>query len=244
MILLKFFKKKIPSFRHKKVVNIFDNSFYFLCKSKSQKNLNLIKRSKRIYNTKPVHMQHNTFNYTTIITKMPHYSFKPYKKYMITQSLDNFTTILPGIEFLNVGKVLYHYTFFKDYRNKFFFKGFITYLHTIPLTVFFCNISNSTNNKITYAKACGTYCKTKKTKKTKRKLMSVILPSGSEIFLNKFSKAYIGKNENLKINELVEGKWGFSFYKKKTIAVRGVAMNPVDHPNGGRTKTVKPERSP
>lgn len=27
-------------------------------------------------------------------------------------------------------------------------------------------------------------------------------------------------------------------------SVRGVAQNPVDHPNGGRTKTNKPERSP
>lgn len=26
--------------------------------------------------------------------------------------------------------------------------------------------------------------------------------------------------------------------------VRGVAQNAVDHPNGGRTKTNKPERSP
>ena len=119
---------------------------------------------------------------------------------MISQSLDNFTSVLPGIEFLNVGKVIYHYKFFKDYRNKFFFKGFTTYLYTIPLTVFFCNVSNSINNKITYAKSCGTYCKTKKPKKTKRKLISVILHSGLEIFLNKHSKSYIGKNINLKEN--------------------------------------------
>ncbi|MCB1713346.1 MAG: hypothetical protein KDH96_13040 [Candidatus Riesia sp.] len=26
--------------------------------------------------------------------------------------------------------------------------------------------------------------------------------------------------------------------------VRGVAMNPVDHPHGGRTKTNNPEKSP
>ena len=28
------------------------------------------------------------------------------------------------------------------------------------------------------------------------------------------------------------------------IAVRGVAKNPVDHPNGGRTKAKQPELSP
>lgn len=31
---------------------------------------------------------------------------------------------------------------------------------------------------------------------------------------------------------------------KKKIIVRGVAKNPVDHPNGGRTKVKQPERSP
>jgi large subunit ribosomal protein L2 len=28
------------------------------------------------------------------------------------------------------------------------------------------------------------------------------------------------------------------------VTVRGVAMNPIDHPHGGRTKTNKPEVSP
>ena len=60
---------------------------------------------------------------------------------------------------------------------------------------------------------------------------------------NNNSSFYL-KNTNFKIPELVEGKYGYSFHKKKTINVRGVAMNPVDHPNGGRTKSVQPERSP
>ena len=30
----------------------------------------------------------------------------------------------------------------------------------------------------------------------------------------------------------------------KKIMVRGVAKNPVDHPNGGRTKAKQPEKSP
>ena len=58
------------------------------------------------------------------------------------------------------------------------------------------------------------------------------------------AESTIGKNTNFRLNELIEGKCGFSFHKKKKISVRGVAMNPVDHPNGGRAKTVQPERSP
>jgi ribosomal protein L2 len=49
---------------------------------------------------------------------------------------------------------------------------------------------------------------------------------------------------NSMLNRSVNGKWGFSEKKKKHICVRGVAMNAVDHPNGGRTKSNKPELSP
>lgn len=37
---------------------------------------------------------------------------------------------------------------------------------------------------------------------------------------------------------------GFLHKAKKKITVRGVAKNPVDHPNGGRTKAKQPELSP
>ena len=127
---------------------------------------------------------------------------------------------------------------------KFYYKGFISYLHSIPVMSLFCNVTNIMNNKITYAKSSGTFCILKKIKKTKTKLLTVVLPSQQIILLNKMTKIYIGKNVNFKISELTEGKWGFSFHKTKKIKVRGVAMNPVDHPNGGRTKTVQPEKSP
>ena len=42
----------------------------------------------------------------------------------------------------------------------------------------------------------------------------------------------------------VVGSAGINFFNGVNPRVRGVAMNPVDHPNGGRTKTPKPEKSP
>ena len=41
----------------------------------------------------------------------------------------------------------------------------------------------------------------------------------------------------------IKGKAGIPINKGSKPIVRGVAMNPVDHPNGGRTKTNKPEKS-
>lgn len=163
---------------------------------------------------------------------------------MLCKTVDNFNIIIPSVDFLVSGKLILHYKFIEKNLNKFYFKGFNIPIYLIPLTVVFSNVNNTFNNKITYAKATGTYCKLKKQKKIKKKLICVILPSKTEIFLNKNSYAFIGKNYNLKSNSLIEGKWGFSLKSTKKITVRGVAMNPVDHPNGGRAKTVQPERSP
>lgn len=244
MNLIKIYKKLIPSFRHKKDLNIFDNKWQYVHNKKNIVNVNYIKRKKFFYKTRPIKLNINIFKFTTLITKHFYYQLKPYKKFIICQTINNFITVIPGIEYLNPGKVLYTHAIISDERNKFFFKGFIININLIPITVIFCNVTNLQNNKITYSKSSGTFCKTKKSKKSKKKLLLIILPSQNEIFLSKMSKAYIGKNTNFRVNEMIEGKWGFSFNVKKKIKVRGVAMNPVDHPNGGRCKTVQPERSP
>lgn len=70
------------------------------------------------------------------------------------------------------------------------------------------------------------------------------LPSTQTYFFFKTTRCFIGKNTNFFNNKFIEGKWGFSLHKSKTLTVRGVAMNPVDHPNGGRTKAKQPEKSP
>ena len=82
-----------------------------------------------------------------------------------------------------------------------------------------------------------------KAKKTV-KLILMQLPSMQTYLFFKNTRSFIGKNTNFFNNKFVEGKWGFSLHKTKLITVRGVAMNPVDHPNGGRTKAKQPEKSP
>lgn len=247
MILLKKFKKLIPSYRHKTDIKLFDNSFIKVPYTKKlTKNCtkNLIKRKKSLFNNFIINLNFIYNSNLTLITKAFIYKNKPYKKYLICSTLDNTKYITPGIENVNPGKILYSHSQFKYTYKHFFLKGFITYLHKLPTNSICSNATNINNNKITFAKAGGTYCKLKKNKKSKKKLLLLQLPSSQEILLTKNTKVYVGKNQNFKTNQLVEGKWGSSFSVKKKISVRGVAMNPVDHPNGGRTKTVQPERSP
>lgn len=241
------FKKLIPSFRHKTDINIINNNFFVYKKNKTKKYLiskNLIKRKKQFFKTSHVSLNFILIKYYNLIIKNVFYFNKPYKKFLKATTIHNINYILPGIEFVNVGKILYKFNHCDINIKKFFFKSFIVFLKFIPINVFFCNISNINNTKITFSKAAGTYCTKKKSKKDKKKLILVILPSKKFVYVSKLMKAYIGKNENFNSNKLIEGSWGSSLKKYKKIKVRGVAMNPVDHPNGGRAKTVQPERSP
>lgn len=242
--LIKSFKKKIPSFRHKKELFIFDHSSVFYKNKKTMKNTNFVKRKKFFYKNKSIIMNKIITRLSGLVTKKFVYQLKPYKKFILCQTINNINIYIPGIEFLTIGKILFNLKWMHEKNLNFYYKGFICYLGNVPLMSIFCNITNLSNNKITYAKAGGTYCILKKIKKSKSKLLNIILPSQHTVLLNKMTKVYIGKNTNFRISELTEGKWGFGFYKTKKIKVRGVAMNPVDHPNGGRTKTVQPEKSP
>ena len=241
--LIKYFKKKIPSFRHKKELYISNfNSIFF--KNYKKKKKHYVKRKKKFYKQKDYCVSKIVNKFSTLITKNFLYHLKPYKKFIICETYNNVNITIPGIEYLTVGKILLNLKWSNQKDINFHYSGFLTYLYTVPTFSIFCNVTNLKNNKITYAKAGGTYCILKKNKKSKTKLISVVLPSKQSVLLNKMSKIYMGKNTNFYINRLTEGKWGFAFHTYKKINVRGVAMNPVDHPNGGRAKSVQPEKSP
>ena len=70
------------------------------------------------------------------------------------------------------------------------------------------------------------------------------LPSGKEQKAALTSFAVLGRNSNLKHKREVAGKAGVNRLLGHRPTVLGVAMNPVDHPHGGRTKTSQPEVSP
>lgn len=243
MNLKKFFTKKIPSFRHKKELYICDYQSFFY-KDKKNNKKNLILHKKILYKTKNYGVTRCISKLNAIVTKNFLYQLKPYKKYIVGETCYNFKVIIPGIENLTIGKILFNLKWSNKKLINFYYKGFIAYLYAIPVFTIFCNVNNLNNTKITYARSSGTYCTLKKNKKTKTKLVSIILPSKQNVMLNKMTKVFIGKNSNFYVNRLVEGKWGFAFHANKTISVRGVAMNPVDHPNGGRAKSVQPEKSP
>jgi large subunit ribosomal protein L2 len=54
----------------------------------------------------------------------------------------------------------------------------------------------------------------------------------------------LGRASNIFKKKEITGKAGRNVLKGFRPSTRGVAMNPVDHPHGGRTKTNSPELTP
>jgi len=87
-----------------------------------------------------------------------------------------------------------------------------------------------THTRVIYAKAAGVYCQLLQ----KGPVFSKIkLPSGKIRMMKSLLLATIGSIANEKHHLQVKGQAGKTRLKGKRPHVRGVAMNPVDHPHGG-----------
>lgn len=94
-----------------------------------------------------------------------------------------------------------------------------------------------------YARAGGTYCKIISLN-FDRDLVKIVLPTGSIKILSMFNTVTIGRASNINNFNQFFTKAGFFRKLGYRPSVRGVAMNPVDNPHGGRTKTNSPEVTP
>lgn len=121
--------------------------------------------------------------------------------------------------------------------------GFNVPIKYLPQKSIFFNVSSSFNTKSIYARSGGVYC-VLITKDLVQNVCKIKLPSGSYIYIDGNSFVTIGRASNIYNNKVIVGKAGRNILKGKRSSVRGVAMNPVDHPHGGRTKTNSPELTP
>lgn len=180
-----------------------------------------------------------------------------------------FSTIIISYDFL---KPFYkELVLLKDFCNRFFYKpalniyypGFIFQglklqeynlelnkflgnhlpLKYIPYYVNFSHIFNKNEKTPILVKSTGAFA-FKKRDPLRSKLMYVILPSGQWKYFSSLKQCYLGFIESYKKEDFFFGSWGQIYKYKKKITVRGVAQNPIDHPNGGRAKAKQPERSP
>lgn len=117
-------------------------------------------------------------------------------------------------------------------------------LKKVPVGSLIHNVSVQPNKKGQIARAAGTYVQLiQKTKDYAR----VRLCSGEQRLISLNASATLGvvSNENYKL--ISDGKAGRSRWRGQRPYVRGVAMNPIDHPHGGgegKTSGGRPSVTP
>ena len=103
-------------------------------------------------------------------------------------------------------------------------------LDNIPLGTFVHNIEMKVGKGGQLARSAGTYAQLMA---KEGKYAHLKLPSGEVRLVNLKCRATIGQVGNLDHEGIVLGKAGASRWRGIRPHVRGVAMNPVDHPMGG-----------
>ena len=121
--------------------------------------------------------------------------------------------------------------------------GSLEYFLSRHVTHRFFNLCSLNKKRSIYARAAGTFCTFIK-KNVEKNILKIILPSGQYKILTADYYATVGRASNIFAYKLVPGKAGSNRRGGIRPTVRGVAMNPIDHPNGGRTKTNQPEKNP
>lgn len=225
-----------PSSRFLKYFKNYDLTHLNIRSSKNNTNLLRKKHFKRYY--KPF-LNTNMHLYNLLVYVAPSYIANSTKTFFKTFTVEKDILYLPNINHVLPGTFCFVSLTKIIKSNKFLGSIFLT-INT-PFNIFISNLL--INKRIIYAKSSGTYAKRLKSKK-KEKLLKIELPSTKICFFPNNICNFIGQNINLFTHKVVEGKWGFSLANSKKINVRGVAKNPVDHPNGGRTKAKQPEKSP
>lgn len=104
-------------------------------------------------------------------------------------------------------------------------------------------IQNNFNNKISYVRSFGVYGLIKNINFTYMTIL-VRLPSGYYKVFSFFTKALFYNNFYPIKVDLTVSKFSYKSQQGKKSLVRGVAKNPVDHPHGGRTNTIKSPKTP
>lgn len=118
-------------------------------------------------------------------------------------------------------------------------------LHKIPVGFQVCNIELKPGKGGQLIRSAGTFATV--IKKTSDGYVQLRLKSGEQRLIHKNCRATIGVVSNLLHKNQKLGKAGASRWRGRKPHVRGVAMNPVDHPMGGgegKTSGGRPSCTP
>ena len=248
---LRKFKVITPAFRYKKKITSFLSSPSILKKI----NLNFFK--KKIYNshkfTKKNSFIYNTndFNYCGIyilinwIKLSYKNSFLGFYEFangsVVTNYLHHGFSYLSTIRSSSFGIA----NFCKDSNNILLnsLGQKNTYLFLLNINFKFFYLKSVLSKK-RIAVSAGVFCLLKN-KDFFKKLIFIRLPSKKGVFVDFLTIIQIGRSSNVYSKYTRYSSFSFKYLcKKKKQTTRGIAMNRLDHPNGGSSKIKKPFKNP
>jgi len=125
--------------------------------------------------------------------------------------------------------------------EKTLYLGDRTQLKNIPVGSIVCSLGVKNTTSVQYIKSSGTFGQIIQ---MDRKFSKIRLPSGNFIKVSVNSVATLGCINNDSHKLVCVGNAGRSRRLGNRPKVRGIAMNPVDHPHGGRTNGGRPSVTP
>jgi large subunit ribosomal protein L2 len=128
-------------------------------------------------------------------------------------------------------------------KNKYISSGCRVTVKLLGVKTIFSQIACNREKHIKYVRAAGTYTKTYQ-RYEDAQIITCCLPTGLKKILLFNNVVTLGRNSNIYHFKRFLSKCGNNLKVGFKSKVRGVAMNPVDHPHGGRTKSSSPEISP
>jgi len=116
-------------------------------------------------------------------------------------------------------------------------------LKYVDFTSTFFNIELTLGTGGKYARSAGTFCRLLSSN-LEKDIIKISLPSGETKIVSQYCMVTLGRSSNVYHFKEFFVKAGYYRNLGFRPKVRGVAMNPIDHPHGGRTKTNSPELTP
>lgn len=180
--------------------------------------------------------------YPVVVTN---FSASKFSKKELVATKDVFSRVffLPAFSTFYPGKIILSRVCWSQIDDLLLRVGYPVTLDMLPYHLGVSYVYDVSTKKPTYATSHGCFI-ARKRDKLRSKLLYFRLPSGAFKYFTDKTYAYLGGLTNYSKEEFFFGSWGVKWKLRKTIHVRGVAKNPVDHPNGGRAKAKQPERSP
>lgn len=170
------------------------------------------------------------------------FNYNKRKSYCFCETEKSGLFLIPNTSLSAVGRVFLKNDVWQR-KNPNNLVGIPVYAQQIPFFTKICNITETPYFKYQYATSSGVFSiKLRASKKEKQ--IKIKLPSGFFKFIKQTTLVFLGVSNQHWVNKQTIGKAGINVSKGKKPSVRGIAMNSVDHPHGGKANSVKPEKSP